>query len=101
MRKTKAKNSLAQRGMDTVRDRRENYGAVRESFGRIARLWSVALDKTITPEDVAICMILFKTSREMHKHKEDNLTDIVGYTACLDELYRGPQDACAGAKKTG
>ena len=67
-------------------DRQKDYDHPARNFDRIARLWSVALDKDITPEDVAVCMILVKVARQIHKPKRDNLTDLIGYTLTLEAL---------------
>lgn len=68
-------------------ERRQAYGPVKESFERVAKLWSVIADKEITSQQVALMMILFKVAREAHSHKSDNLTDIAGYTQLLEKLY--------------
>lgn len=53
---------------------------------RIARYWSVYLDKPIGPEDVAILMILLKIAREQSTSKPDNMVDVIGYTLCLEDI---------------
>lgn len=68
-------------------ERRQAYGPVKESFERVAKLWSVAVGKEVTPQQVAIMMILFKVARELNAHKPDNLTDIAGYAQLLENLY--------------
>ena len=68
-------------------ERRQAYGPVKESFERVAKLWSVIADKEITAQQVALMMILFKVAREMHSHKSDNQTDIAGYAQLLEKLY--------------
>ncbi len=68
-------------------ERREAYGPVKESFEKVAKLWSVAVGKEITAPQVAMMMILFKVARELHAHKSDNLTDIAGYAQLEESLY--------------
>lgn len=63
-----------------LNDRIEDYGNPKESFEKIANYWSVFLNKKLTSKDVAVMMILFKVAREQHKHKEDNILDICGYS---------------------
>lgn len=67
-------------------DRQESYDHPARNFDRIARLWSVALDKDITAEDVATCMILVKIARQLHAPKRDNLVDAVGYLLTLEAV---------------
>lgn len=66
--------------------RRDEYGGVDESFGDVAKAWSVLFDTTITPEGVALAMVLLKTFREKRNHKHDNLVDIAGYAALADHM---------------
>ena len=67
-------------------DRQQSYDHPARNFDRIARLWSVALDKEITAEDVATCMILVKIARQLHAPKRDNLVDAVGYLLTLEAV---------------
>ena len=67
-------------------DRDMQYGSPEESFKRIADYWSLYIDKPISPQDVAIMMILFKVAREENKDKADNWIDIAGYAACGGEV---------------
>jgi hypothetical protein len=67
-------------------DRQESYDHPARNFDRIARLWSVALDKDITAEDVATCMVLVKIARQLHAPKRDNLVDAVGYLLTLEAV---------------
>lgn len=67
-------------------DRRESYGSPRESFARIATLWSAYLGYAISSHDVAMLMILLKMARQKNKHKEDNLVDICGYASLATVL---------------
>ena len=69
-------------------DREKSYGHPREDFTRIASMWSVLLKTTVTPEQVIMCMIALKLSRESNSHKEDNIVDIAGYAACLEKLLK-------------
>lgn len=75
---------------DLTTERGDDYGHPRVNFQRIAGLWTALLGnqltKNITPEDVGLMMVLLKASREKNKHKDDNLDDIDGYTACLRAL---------------
>lgn len=62
-------------------------GENQQSYGDIAKLWSIVLDKEITPGQVAQCMILLKLARLMKSPKHtDSIVDIAGYAACLAEI---------------
>ena len=56
------------------------YGSFRENAEYAAHVAGV------TPKQAALVMIGFKLSREMHKHSQDNIDDLVGYGALLGEV---------------
>ena len=68
-------------------DRAKAYGHPSKNFKDIARLWSVILNCNVTPEQVGLCMIQVKISREINIHKRDNLVDIAGYAETINKLY--------------
>lgn len=73
----------------TTGDRQSSYGHPLQDFTRTAGLWTALLSlqsRPITPEEVALCLVMLKASREMNKHKRDNLVDMAGYVNCLDML---------------
>ena len=67
-------------------DRAVAYGPVSESFGRIARFWSVILDKEVTAEQVGLCMVALKMSRQISKAGRGNLVDGAGYFGCIAKM---------------
>lgn len=67
-------------------DRRTDYGEAMESFTRIAEAWQLIFKVKITPQQVALAMVMFKVCREVNTHKHDNLVDICGYAALADYL---------------
>lgn len=77
-------------------DREQDYGSPESSFRMIAALWepflkqkcvSPGAELTISPEDVAAMMALFKIARIATGHgKADNWTDCAGYAACGGEI---------------
>lgn len=77
---------------NVLNERRKAYGRADESFGRIAVLWSDVLGYTVTPQQVASCMIMLKVARLLAptrdgSHDEDSVLDIKGYAALrLEEL---------------
>ncbi len=67
-------------------DRNSSYGEPEDNLGRIAALWSVYLERTVTARDVAWLMVLLKVAREIHGHSSDNPVDVAGYAALAGEL---------------
>jgi len=67
-------------------DRQTDYGSVTENFENIARMWQVILKCTINPEQVGLCMIAMKITRQLNKSKRDNLVDIAGYAATIEKM---------------
>lgn len=61
-------------------ERALDYGDPVTNHARIARLWSAYLGVHITPEQVALCMVLVKISRLAHTPGHaDSLLDAGGY----------------------
>lgn len=75
--------------------RQEDYGDAKESFSRIARLWSAYLvNLPISPEDVAVMMMLLKVSRLLGSNFQhlDSWTDAIGYLALGAELSEAKEE---------
>jgi|TARA_R100000315_G_scaffold60205_1_gene36684 hypothetical protein len=66
--------------------RARDYGDAYNNHERIAKMWTVLLDKEITVPQVYQCMIAVKLSRliETPEH-EDSAIDICGYGALMGE----------------
>ena len=64
-------------------DRGNSYGHPFFDFSRTARIWSAILDIDVTPEQVALCMVGLKISREVNMPKRDNRVDGAGYFETL------------------
>lgn len=60
------------------------YGNFEEGMERAAKLASVMTSKNISPEDMYLCMVALKLSRQSYNHKEDNLLDSVAYLGALN-----------------
>ncbi len=71
-------------------DRQDSYGDAAESFALIAKFWSVILKTEVSAEQVGLCMIALKISRQMNAPKRDNLVDIAGYAANLESISSDP-----------
>jgi Domain of unknown function (DUF6378) len=83
-------NILQEADRITSVDRNDDYGHPRTDFQRTAVFWSAIFGFPVTPEQVALCMIALKLSREVHKHKRDSIVDIAGYARTLEMLYEKP-----------
>ena len=76
-------------------DREQAHGNPKDTFKRIARLWTTYLqndgiDVHITPTDVAIMMTLFKIARLQGNPKHiDSWVDACGYMSCGCEMETG------------
>ena len=79
-------NILARAYNNIYGDRGEAYGHPLDDFARTARMWGAILGVRITPEQVALCMICLKISRECNEHKEDNLIDGAGYFGTIEMI---------------
>lgn len=65
-------------------DRGETYGHPREDFARTGKMWAAVLGvESVTPSQVALCMMALKISRHTYQPKHDNIVDMAGYAECL------------------
>lgn len=70
-------------------DRAATHGAVENSFGQLAAVWSARLGLTVTPAQVALMLVDLKVTRAWgNPGHADNWVDIAGYGACGGELAR-------------
>lgn len=77
---------LLQEAAQIIDARGDHYGSPLDNFTRIARLWSVILDREVTPVEVGLCMDAVKTARlvETPEHY-DSFLDKAGYAAATVE----------------
>lgn len=79
MAKKKKENILQEADRITSSDRAQAYGPAKENFDKIAKMWSAYKGVEFVARDIPMMMTLVKISRDSHKPKRDNLTDIAGY----------------------
>lgn len=65
-------------------DRQAAYGHPLDDFSKTALIWQAILGIPVTPEQVALCMVGVKISRQCNRPKRDNLVDGCGYFATLE-----------------
>lgn len=63
----------------TTGARQQAYGHPLDNLTRVSKLWSAILGVEVTAEQVALCLVALKLSRECNRHSPDNLVDIAGY----------------------
>ncbi|MDG4601421.1 MAG: DUF6378 domain-containing protein [Defluviicoccus sp.] len=80
---------LLQHVQGVIEHRERSYGPAAESFEAIAARWSLVLGITVTPAQVALCLIDVKLARLTRDPSHlDSIVDIAGYAACLREVTR-------------
>lgn len=100
------KPSMLQQADATINGpRQSDYGDKLTNFAQISMLWQGMLapkllpDSRITPEDVALLMMLVKMSRLAKSPDHfDSVLDIAGYAGCYDHIQK---DRAAGKKLKG
>lgn len=80
-------------------DRQNQYGHPFHDFSRTAEIWSAILGTKVTPEQVGLCMVGVKISRECNMHKRDNLVDGAGYFKCIDLIHQYRKQEEESSKK--
>ena len=81
---------LLQHAAGVIENREQMYGPAEASFAAIAARWSLVLGITVTPAQVALCLIDLKLARLSHDPTHlDSIVDVAGYAACLREVTRG------------
>lgn len=61
-----------------------DYGHPLDNFTQTAALWSAVLNTPVTAEQVGLCMICVKVSRQLNSPRTDNLVDIAGYAETVN-----------------
>jgi hypothetical protein len=87
--KAKIDKTITEDAYDLVStDRNLDYGHPLDDFTKTAKFWSVVLDTEVTAAQVALCLSLVKYSRELNRHKRDNLVDAIGYLLTYDAVIK-------------
>tara|TARA_R100000654_G_scaffold71224_1_gene101979 strand:- start:6233 stop:6493 length:261 start_codon:yes stop_codon:yes gene_type:complete len=60
------------------------YGPFSKGMERAAMIASGSTGKHFTAQDMFMCLVALKLSRQSFNHKEDNLLDAVAYLAALN-----------------
>jgi hypothetical protein len=80
---------LLQHAAGVIEHREQMYGPAETSFATIAARWTLVLGITVTPAQVALCLIDLKLARLTHDPSHlDSIVDVAGYAACLREVTR-------------
>ncbi len=80
---------LLQHAVGVVEQRERIYGSPEALFAQIAARWSLVLGITVTPAQVALCLIDLKLARLTRDPSHlDSIVDVAGYAACLREVTR-------------
>ena len=78
---------LLRQAATIVANRRAIYGDPATSMDLVARRWSITLGLTVTPAQVALCLIDLKLARLAHDPSHlDSIVDVAGYAAVLREV---------------
>ena len=77
---------ILKEAIETIINRQAKYGSPKWTFRAIADAWEC------TPEEVAIRMIQMKIVRYQRGRDYDSIKDIIGYAACLAELWDNGED---------
>jgi len=69
--------------------RNSDYGHPLDDFGRTGKIWAAILGlPEVTPQQVAMCMVGIKLSRQCNRAKRDNLVDGCGYLQTIEMIER-------------
>ena len=77
-------------------DRNADYGHPLDDFARTARMWSAILGVEVSPEQVGLCMVAVKISRQCNRPKRDNLVDGAGYFETVSMVLEERDRRAAG-----
>lgn len=64
-------------------ERQDSYGHPLDDFTRAGKIWEAILGVKVSAEQVALCMVGVKISRQANAAKLDNIVDGIGYFLTL------------------
>lgn len=79
-------------------DREKTYGEPFKNLTAIALFWNdyvlikYGIKLSLSTEDICMMMVLLKIPRQANCHKQDNLTDGIGYFELIDRMHREMQE---------
>jgi len=84
----RTRDILLEEAGDLINKQREtDYGEASKNFQDIATGWSLILDRSVEPEDVALMMAWLKIARLFKSpNHRDSWVDLIGYAALGGEL---------------
>ena len=88
----KTKEYLDRAAKIVTGQRQFDYGNKYENDKNISDLWSAYLGNKVSAHDVAICMLLVKVARLIHRTTEDCYIDMAGYAAIAGEINDKDKD---------
>ena len=68
-------------------ERQSQYGSFKDNMTKLSTLFETMTNIKLTEQQCTQFLIALKFARESTKHKRDNLVDVIGYIALLDDLY--------------
>lgn len=74
---------------DRAEEKERQYGPMSLTNREAAKIASVLCKKEISVTDVYYVIMSLKLARQANSHKEDNLLDLVAYTAGLNNYMEG------------
>lgn len=78
---------LLQHAAGVIEHREQIYGSPQDLFAHVARRWSLVLGTSVTPAQVALCLIDLKLARLTRDPAHlDSIVDVAGYAAILSEV---------------
>jgi hypothetical protein len=72
-------------------ERQGDYGHPLDDFSRTAAMWSAILSVPISAEQVGLCMMAVKISRQCNRPKRDNMVDAAGYAETVQMVINEKQ----------
>jgi hypothetical protein len=76
--------------------RQADYGHPFDDFSKTALHWQAILGHPVTPEQVALCMVGVKLSREVNRPKADNIVDAHGYLLTYEMVMERRREMTRG-----